>query len=386
MNLPNYLIYLTYPILLFCFFYKSSFFKKGDWNPNAFSLQQTKAIQGFLALCIMFHHISQKTCANYMPYTVRRYPGLEIFVPTGFYFVALFFFFSGYGLLKSYKTKPNYLVDFPKKRILPVLFSSYIVIALYYIFRMIQGEQFSIITIFIYLSQIRLCNVNGWFVVTLPIVYLIFYFSFKKSNNDQKGITFTTIGILLYIFIGTCIDHNTWFFTGEWWYNSIYGFVFGMIFAQKEDKIIFHIKKHFWFYLILSFALMHPLYMFSKYCSGFVSYYGENFAPDTKIIRRWVCLISDLFASFSFMFFILLLNLKLKIGNKILDFMGTITLEFYLVHGLFVELFSYQFVGYLPSLYQFKNPALYVLVVFVLSLPISVCIKKIQGRIFSNKK
>ncbi len=380
------LIYLTYPILIFCFFFKAKFFKKGEWNDQAFSLKQTKALQGFLALCIMFHHIGQKTCASWLASSIPRYPGLEIFVPMGFYFVALFFFFSGYGLLKSYKAKPNYLVGFPKKRILPVLFSSYIVILMYYIFRQIQGEGFSLFYLGLYLTQTCLCNVNGWFVVTLPIIYLLFYFAFKCSNSENKGLLFTLIGIFIYCLIGTCIDHNNFFFNGEWWYNSVYGFSVGLLFAKYEEKITTHIKKHFWFYLIFSFVMMMPLYMTSKICSWVFSYYGENFAPDTKVIRRWACLISDNLASFSFMFFMLILNLKLKIGNKILDFMGTITLEFYLVHGLFVELFSYSFVGFLPPLYQFKNAALYVIVVFIISLPISVGIKKLSNMIFSKKK
>lgn len=321
-----------------------------------------------------------------MPQSVPRYPGLEVFVPSGFYFVALFFFFSGYGLFKSVKTKPDYLRGFLKKRILPILYTSYVVIFMYYAFRLIQGEPFSVTNLLIYLSQARLCNVNGWYVICLPIIYLGFYLAFKFCKKENAAVAVMWLIVTAYCLIGTFVDHNNWFFCGEWWYNSVYGFMVGLFFAKYEEKFLTHLKKYYWLYLILSFVLIVPLYTASKLTTMFVSYYAENFDPTHRVIRRWICLISENLASFSFMFFMLLLNLKCKIGNKVLDFMGTITLEFYLVHGLFVELFSYRFVGYLPPLWQCKNAALYVLAVFVISVPICVLLKKSSQLIFAHKR
>lgn len=79
------------------------------------------------------------------------------------------------------------------------------------------------------------------------------------------------------------------------------------------------------------------------FATNFFSYYGENFHAPHKVLRRWACLTSEVLASSSFVFFVFLVGMKIRFGNRFLQFMGGITLEFYLIHGLFVELFGYNF-------------------------------------------
>lgn len=58
--------------------------------------------------------------------------------------------------------------------------------------------------------------------------------------------------------------------------------------------------------------------------------------------------------------------------------MGTITLEFYLIHGVFVELFGYSFIDIAPSLYYIRNVALMILVVAIPSIPAALFVKKLD--------
>ena len=84
------------------------------------SLSQTKELQGFTAVCIVFHHLGQKTCAPWLnpKYIVH---GLDFFVPIGYLLVAVFLFCSGYGMYKSYHTKENYLEGFFARRFMPLI-------------------------------------------------------------------------------------------------------------------------------------------------------------------------------------------------------------------------------------------------------------------------
>ena len=82
-------------------------------------------------------------------------------------------------------------------------------------------------------------------------------------------------------------------------------------------------------------------------------------------------------AALMFVIFIVLLGLKVKIGNGVLRFMGAITLEFYLVHGLFVELFGFDFLEVVSSLKYIKNVPLYTLVVAACSLPVTLLVRKL---------
>ena len=65
-------------------------------------------------------------------------------------------------------------------------------------------------------------------------------------------------------------------------------------------------------------------------------------------------------------------NLKVKIGNPVNKFLGTITLELYLVHGLFVEIFGpYIILERAMSKTPIRNIFVYVIVVFAVSVPLA---------------
>ena len=91
--------------------------------------------------------------------------------------------------------------------------------------------------------------------------------------------------------------------------------------------------------------------------------------------------VPGLLASAGVVFSVLLLNMKLKIGNRTLEFLSTITLEFYLIHGLFLEFFSYQFCDIVPRFVRITNVALLIIVVFVPSVLSAAALEKCHGRL-----
>ena len=377
------LIYSVYVILPLLLLWGAKFSKKGQFNDEFLSLDQTKAFQGFLAVCIMLHHIAQKTCASWIQPQSRIVHGLDFFVPLGYLFVSVFLFFNGYGIYKSYKTKPNYLNGFIKKRILPVVLALYSTTLIFFIARLLVGEKMDAMTVFFYLTSLKLCNPNTWYVIVLPFFYLAFYFSFKYIKNDHLAVISTTAFVVLYMLLGTSLNHNDFWIRGEWWYNCVHLFPLGIIFAKYEHKIIPHLKKYYWIYLIVALLAYHPIYKYSEFICNIFGYYGENWgAPDT-VFRRRISLLSQVFVTSGFVFCSLLLGMKIKIGNRFLKFMGTITLEFYLIHGLFVELFGWQFDGGVPSPHHIKYVILYVIAVFALGVPSAILLKKFHKLILN---
>ena len=100
----NWLVLLYYPILIFILLWGMKISKKDEFHDGFLSLSQTKSLQGFAAIGIVFHHIGQNTCAPWLA-PEQTIHGLEPFVPIGYLLVAIFFFCSGYGLMKSFNTK-----------------------------------------------------------------------------------------------------------------------------------------------------------------------------------------------------------------------------------------------------------------------------------------
>ena len=367
--------------MVLALFWGSKRFKKDEWNEEAFSLRQMKAIQGFATLCIMLHHCGQKVSASWIDKRFYK-PGLDFFVPIGYILVTFFTFSSGYGLYKSFKTKENYLKNhFILKRIVPIVVLGYVINLIFLAVRYALGERITGEKLLWYLTGAKLCNPNSWYVYIIPLFYLCFYFAFRYIKSEKKALTVVLIFTIAYQLLGASIDHNDWIMRGEWWYNSIHLFVVGIFFARHEEKIVGHIKKHHALYVILGIVSILAFTVFSEFCKSFFSYYGENWDASFKVSRRVICLISEILVSSSVVFTAYVTGLKLRIGNRFLAFMGAITLQFYLIHGLFVEMFCFAFEGKYKSLYYIKNPALFVLVVFALGLPSAVILKKAEDLI-----
>lgn len=372
------LIYLIYPIVLILLFAGAKVSRRKTWNEEAFSLRQMKMLQGMAAICIMLHHLGQKTCAPWHSKKVIVH-GLDFFVPIGYFLVALFFFCSGYGLYKSWKTKPNYLEGFLKRRVLPLVVAYYLSGLVFLAVRYLMKEKISGWQLFCYLSGIKLCNINAWYVIALPIFYLFFYLAFRFCKKENAAVAVTAAAVLIYILIGTMINHNDYWMRGEWWYNSVHLFVVGILFARSEEKKIASMKRLYPLRLVGSLLLIFVFYVLSEWAADVISYYGENFDPLywRVVLRRWGCLIPQLLASYYFVRFLFLLSLKVKLGNPVLKFMSGITLEFYLIHGIFVELFGYDFLELTKSLVYIRNVTLHLLLVVVLSIPATLLFKKV---------
>ncbi len=379
-------IYSVYVILPVILLWGAKFTGPKKFNEEFLSLRQTKAFQGFLAICIMLHHIAQKTCASWIQPQSRIVHGLDIFVDMGFLLVSVFLFFNGYGVYKSFHSKENYLKGYFKKRILPVVLALYTTTFIFFVVRLLIGEKMDGRQILLYLTSLDLCNPNTWYVIVLPFFYLFFYISFKLFKKDGLAVASTTLLVVLYMLLGTRINHNDYWIRGEWWYNCVFLFPVGIIFAKFENKIIPHVQKFYWAYLALFLLAYYPIRIGTGIVGNMFGYYGEGWLPQEIIVKnREITVLAQSVLCTWFVMCLLLLGMKFKIGNKFLDFMGKITLEFYLIHGLYVELFGWQFDGGVKSPHHIKYVIVYVLVVFALGLPSAIILKNLHNLILGKK-
>lgn len=379
------MIYIVYPVMLIILFWGCRIYGRKSWNEEFLSLEQTKALLGFAALCIMFHHIGQKNSASWID---RKYytGGLEFFVPIGYVLVAFFTFCSGYGLYKSFKGKKNYLnFSFLRHHILTFVFLGYLVAWIFLAVRLCLHEPMGDGRWIFYLSGLKLSNPNAWYVIVMPFFYLCFFLAFRYIKNEKMAFVTVAVFTFVYQLLGMAINHNDWWMRGEWWYNSIHLFPIGILVAMNEIKIVQHIKKHYVLYMILGLVTVIIAFFGKAIIQARFSYYEEFLALPMKILRRMVCLSSEVIFSSAVVFYVFMIGMKVRIGNRFLKLMGSITLEFYLIHGLYVELFSYSFDGKADSLVYIKNSLLFSIIVFTLSFPSALLIKILRKCIRINK-
>ncbi|MDO4188586.1 MAG: acyltransferase [Lachnospiraceae bacterium] len=376
----TYITLLVYPILIILLLVNSKFAGKNEFNNEWSSIGQSKAILGFISICIVCHHTAQQTSVVWLE-SGNIVNGLNFFNDIGFVLVSLFFFWSGYGLFKSTIKKQRYLSGFIKKRLVPVWIPYFVVCLLFTFLRLfILDEKMSTTYKVTNFTGITTGYSYGWYIQAIIIFYLLYYIAFKYGAYEFDKISFVWAGTFLWIATGICIDHNAWFMRGEWWYNSVILFPIGVTFAKFDSEIIDFLKKKYMLYTVCSLILTVIFMGFYKIMEGEYGYYGEVMGVKTgiKILWRIMTLAPQILCAISFVLFTIMLSLKLCIGNRALKFLGEHTLEVYLTHGFFLDPLAAKY-NYAKESMFFGRPWLLLLVTIIFTIPSAYLLKKLTG-------
>ena len=308
------------------------------------SNKSTKSLKGLLALLIIFHHVSQKIT------TGENFSNFEYM---GRYIVALFFFLSGYGLYFQYSNNAKYMENFLKKRLVRIFIPFFVFIVIYVFYRATLGE---VVNVDFFLSFWRdHSNIvyNGWFVNSIIVLYVIFYVSFKMK--DSKSSFYMLIFLtLVYIFLKVYQNH------GDWEYVSMMAFLLGIFWMKNRISIDKYIEENYFVFLV-SFSIL--MYVFRHY---------EAIMKNIGITNKYVYygIVGNLCTMVFVVYFLLLTN-KLDFSNKYLNFLGDISFEIYMIHGLVMHYLGKFFVS------SPVNDVIYTIVVLLVSIVFAYYIKKL---------
>ena len=336
------LLLFIYPVLLFLLiFRKARFPERGGGNTGFLCLEQTKMIQAGACVGIVLHHMTQE-----ITFYGSNYRGpVTVFSFMGILFTSLFFFFSGFGLITSVYTREDYLRKFLYTRLPTVLVPFWMINALGVLLNTaVRGIHWDKAGIWQRVLGITLINSNGWFIIEIAVLYLIFYILFRLIRNRDIALTLlcvATIALMLYSFNQghDLPGAKVHWFRGEWWYNSTPVFIFGLLFARFREKITGFFRKHYVVMTVLFTVMMAVTFLSSIYFVLRGGYYRED---SLALYSSIVTLISQTIACLTFTVFVLLIHMKVSIGNRALKYMSTLSRELFLIHGYFVSrIFTY---------------------------------------------
>ena len=361
-NVPTFVILITLALLLLVGIKPS---KLREWQEEPLSLERSKVIQGFAAVAIIVHHLSQELAQK--AGTIGFFEGL------GVLFVGIFFFFSGYGLYTSLKTKENYLKGFLKKRLVTILIPFYMCILVFVAAACICGEKFTPLQLLGVLSGWALINGHMWYIVEIAILYLAFFLIFRLIKNRTAATVVMGIFVLammagsLMLCHGADMSASGWF-QGEWWYNSSFLFVIGIIFSKHSESIRKIARKAYYLLLVVSAGLTAVLGLQTAYMLRKYSYWSEIPGQDPKYLDKIRCLSVQLPWIFVFVCFVLLLMMKVRFGNPVLKFLGSISLELYLIHNLFLTGLHNG------SVFNVYSPGMYCILTILLAIGLATVV------------
>ncbi len=339
--------------------------KRREWQEEPLSLGASKAIQGFSAVAIILHHLSQDLMKDAGPF--------QFLSECGVLFVGIFFFFSGYGLYTSLKTKKDYLKGFLRKRLITILIPFYMCIAVFTIASCICGTKYKPLELLGVLSGWSLINTHMWYIVEIAILYLAFFIIFKLIKNRTAATIVMTLFVLLmmggslYLCHGKDMSCSYWFM-GEWWYNASILFIVGIIVSKHQESLRKIARKGYVVLLPLFGTLTGVFGYITKRFLEKYSYWSEIPGKDPRYLDKLRCLSVQVPFILFFVLFVLLVMMKVRFGNPVLKFLGAISLELYLIHNLFLKGLSDG------TIFKVSSPSMYILLTLLMSIGMATVI------------
>lgn len=183
----------------------------GQHNASALTDKESvNCMKGVAALLIVFSH------AHYYNETLGL---LKIFKPFGYIGVSLFFFCSGYGVMKNYIVKEHYLDGFLIKKLKGVYIPYIVATGLWFITDTIFiGKKFDRFAVVISVAKsillIKTALPFAWYVLAVLVWYFVFFLVAKIIKIPNKMLECLFILNIMWYFIGVLTDIPSFYYNG----------------------------------------------------------------------------------------------------------------------------------------------------------------------------
>ena len=274
-------------------------------------LDTSAALKGIFALVVIFHHLAQRTEAGWV---------FQNFRGVGYLCVAGFFFLSGYGIQKQVLARADYAKGFFRRRVLPILLPFGLMSVLCWVLSALcKGRIWMPWDMLFALPYGDTVVPFSWYVFSILLFYPVLLLCLKHCRKPQQLPLYIAGYALVYILLCGLLGFSAF------WYNTIPLLPLGMCFAAQEERILAFVQKRYKLCAVpvwIAFLLLYPV-------TDRVM--GAQYGSALCVALNW--LTGSLFAAA-----LVLLLMKVRIGNPALRYLGKHSLALYLCQGIFMEL------------------------------------------------
>ena len=297
-------------------------------------------VKALMALMIVASHLN-----NYLDLSWLK-PFRELGAPI----VAMFFFISGFGLVRSYQRKGRaYLKHFLRNKFFRIVLPALLALILFYLLLWDPGRNYASEwkNLLLYGTPVL---PHSWFVEAIVFFYLIYFCSFKFLPGKWKAAGLLA-GTLAWM-AATILAGYDWC----WWICSL-AFPSGAFFAQKEKDIYAFCEARPWRYYAL-LGVMSIVFL--------ALYLPRN----PYLWTLCYILIPTIVA-------LIVARLPLgKLHGPVIMFISGISYEIYLCQGIPMELFR--------DVFQIQSPLLFIIAVYALTILFAFAVNKLSSVISSK--
>lgn len=302
---------ILFVLLCFVMIYSLRFHYAGlDQNYN--SKEYTQSIKGIFVIIVFLSHV--RTYADFT--TMGDQFVIQVLNYFGQLMVALFLFYSGYGIYESIKHKgKKYIDSLPIHRIGKIFFDFSLAIILFLILDLFIGRHYSLPTILLSFTGWTSVGNSAWYMFAIFTLYILTYLSFRICDHKKIiSICLMTLLSLGYVYIMSLIRDN-------YWSSTYLCYVAGMWYSYFKEKIDVVFQQYYIIYYIVTFlTIILYIYFFQYRYTRLMMF---------NVVAILFCLI--------FVF----LSMKLSFHSQILSWMGGHLFWIYILQRIPMILFQY---------------------------------------------
>ncbi len=295
----------------------------------------SSAIKGVAILIVYIHHFGQLSSPTYNSHTFLGYLG-----------VSAFMFIAGYVSEKQLLRKGiGYLShEFLVKKVIR-LYVPFIIVTL--TFGLLARNDAR--TLFLKILHIE----NDWFLTIITVFYILFFVLNKIFARKSLNTSILILFVIVAIFAGFCFSQNTLVM----WYNTAFAFPVGAFIGLHEKRLLKELyKKGYLLNIIL-------ILIFTS-------------STTLAILRIFPLGLTTLVSATAFSILITKWTTVFVIRNKLLEFIGLYSWEFYLIHTKILS-YTKDFIGDITILYCIIPLLISIIAAVSLNKCIEIATKKL---------
>lgn len=228
-------------------------YNRDGFVDNYLSMDTTNMIKGIFIILVFIKHATPYVInAGWQPVGIMGDIFYFINNNVGQWIVAMFLFYSGYGIMESIKRKgKDYVRQIPQKRFLSVLINFDIAVVIFIVVDLLLKKTLTVKQCLLSFTGWESVGNSNWYIFIILLMYLTTYLAFYKNESDDfRKPLLVSIG-LTFVF---CLGMS--YLKAEYWYNTMFCYTAGLVFSGYKDKIEEFVKSHYWLILIVSLIVL----------------------------------------------------------------------------------------------------------------------------------
>lgn len=320
-------------------------YKPTGFRDTYLGRRQCNAIKGVFILLVFIRHIYPYIRkSGYAMSSFADKAGSYVDGYLGQLIVVMFLFYSGFGIWESIKSKGDgYIKKMPQHRILTTLVNFDVAVCFFIVTDVILERNITLWWSMLAMTGWESVGNSNWYILCILLCYTCVYVVARLVGNIQHRGLF--IGGVI---IGLCVILLTLSqFKQIWYYNTVMSFGAGCVYSNYTEKIE---RFLFYNYRTCLIILMVLLLVFLNISIRF-DYRG---------------LVYNL-ASITFTLTVLMVTMKIRIGNRFLYWLGVHLFPLYIYQRI-PMIILYEIDG---GMFVRNNVWLYIALCFITTLVIA---------------